>query len=1249
MYIFCRFLHVINNKISYLLILVLVITIISTGSILYISKSSENSEKDIPGWVTKKFDDYIGRTGTDVWQLLKYIYINVDLLASVQQLQPVLKDIVLTGLDISLIRLSTGKFQLIKSANQHTPTGFTTNWYKYIFLLNDINLDAISVHYIDLINTNLSGYYQFNNVFISHIDMHWITKAKIQLPDKLGSILTLHGEMEWFAETSQMHWRYRLRTVNLLLQQLLRQNSFQGMQISQGGMTVFVNVNGIDSKVSDLDCDLVLKQANLVASDKIVYAEDVLINKIKGFFAWHRKKSNWRFTGKDIELDINNYSWPVTSFMVEQYEVGHLFVEADYIRLSDLRSVMLLTYASPWSLQDLKLAGDMMSMRLEYNFAENYIHSVKMTLENFESSPWGGVPGINGFSGSINWHNNITTIYLDSHNMTLNLDKWLKKSIFFNTASGYLRWQYDQNWQIEVSELRLCNNDFALQFDGTLKHNNRITDANFKIKLNHVNIKNWQQYIPRNLLSRGLESWFSSALMDGNIIDGDISLTGNLADFPFESKPEQGQYDMTLNVENIILNYAPNWPKMTITKGTVTGNNNLLTIKSKRGNISGFCFSDVVININNYIDGRALLMANMLLTGTTQQALSFLQHSPLKLRFRNMDSIISATGESNVKLAITVPLLNTDDTKVHGYIDFNKSEFVNLKCLQFKLSDVTGKVQFNNIGILAKDIKAKLLDQDVNINISSEGSKIAIYLNGILKISNLDKAWNEVLPRYISGQTAYKAKLSVYEKILGQIEVDVTFESDLIGIGIDMPAPLGKKKYRNIPFSLSIEYRENVLSYFINYDDKLHAVIVPGLKNQDWRGEICFGGERAIIPNAGMVIKGKLDRISIDDWLSWKESRFENVDNSILKYIDVISIYISQIKLYDQQIAELLLTANREDKNWLVRIYSNQVTGDIIFPHDSNSPTSLFMDFDYIYLETPKNNNLKGNSIENSIRRIDLSRDINFHVQRLYFGNIQFGEITLLAVNRGISWDVDALIFNPATIYADIQGQWQKLPTGRQSYFNITIDSNNFHKLLTDLGYRPTMEADKVNMKIELTWPDSPTDFSRNNIVGDLIIKVGKGRMMGINIGTVGRMFGLLSVASIPRLLSLDFTSLFDKNINFMSINGKFGLSDGIAYTDYLSMTGQSMNIDVIGSINIIKETYNQILTITPNISSTLPVAGAVVGGSMGLGIGTMLLIIDRVINELFGKGILNLISYSHRLTGAWYNPKLNIINPILK
>ena len=66
----------------------------------------------------------------------------------------------------------------------------------------------------------------------------------------------------------------------------------------------------------------------------------------------------------------------------------------------------------------------------------------------------------------------------------------------------------------------------------------------------------------------------------------------------------------------------------------------------------------------------------------------------------------------------------------------------------------------------------------------------------------------------------------MYEKILGQTGINIAFVSDLIGICIDMPVPLGKNKYKKSHLFLSLEYYGNKLVYSMHYDKKLHMVLL---------------------------------------------------------------------------------------------------------------------------------------------------------------------------------------------------------------------------------------------------------------------------------------------------------------------------------------------------------------------------------------------------------------------------------------
>ncbi|OUR87117.1 TIGR02099 family protein, partial [Methylophaga sp. 42_8_T64] len=859
---------------------------------------------------------------------------------------------------------------------------------------------------------------------------------------------------------------------------------------------------------------------------------------------------------------------------------------------------------------------------------------------------WQDVPGVSGLSATVDWRDGVATVDLDSHQLTLYPEKWLKDAVFFDSVSGQLRWQQDLNWQVELSALQLWNDDFTLQLDGHLKHDNGVTDSDITVKLDQVEISRWQHYVPQSILDEDFKEWANPAFVAGKVVDGDIRLTGNIAEFPFDAKPEQGQFEMKLNVEGVQLHYAPDWPDLVDLTGTITGKNNLLNIQSKHGHIAGFNFAEVNTKINRYLKGKPILTTNGLLTGTTQQALGFLQNSPLKQRFSKVAEVITAEGDSDITLALMVPLADTDNAEASGHVSFKHSQLINPEFPQLKLSEIEGALQFNNNGVSAQGITAILLDQAVSINVVPEKTETVIDITGEFATINLNNMWKNSLPDYISGQAAYQARLSVYEKTLGEFEIDVAVESDLKGINVDMPLPLGKNQDQILPFSVAIKHHGDELSYAAKYGKNINAIVVPST-NANWRGEIRLGKGKAILPKSGMVIKGQLDEISIDDWLSWQEKQSVNTDSSALAYIDTISMNIGQLNAYQQQITGIAFTAERAAQDWRISLHSDQVKGNVNWPHKFDSATPIIMDFDHVYLQMPKTDTQVINAAQESSQKTDLWPSINFHTQRLEVDDMKFGEINFLATRHETSWDVDAAILKSASINASIKGQWQQLPTGEQSHFKLSAASDDFRSLLADLGYQQVMEADNVDIKMDLSWPNSPVDFSRSNIVGQLTMDVGKGRMIDVEPGAAGRIFGLLSVATIPRRLALDFTDLFGKGFSFDSINGSFGLSNGTAYTDDLSMKGSSATIDVVGPVNLIEKTYDQTIKITPNVASTLPVAGAAVGGPIGLGVGTAILIFDKLVGELFDKQIVNLISYSYNLTGPWDEPQLNIVNPI--
>jgi hypothetical protein len=146
-------------------------------------------------------------------------------------------------------------------------------------------------------------------------------------------------------------------------------------------------------------------------------------------------------------------------------------------------------------------------------------------------------------------------------------------------------------------------------------------------------------------------------------------------------------------------------------------------------------------------------------------------------------------------------------------------------------------------------------------------------------------------------------------------------------------------------------------------------------------------------------------------------------------------------------------------------------------------------------------------------------------------------------------------------------------------------------------------------------------------------MQIGKGRFLKVDPG-VGRLFGLFNLGALRRRLTFDFSDIFKKGFTFDGIEGTFLLDEGDAYTNDFRMQGPSANIELSGRIGLGAEDFDALVTITPKISSSIPLAGAIAGGPA---VGAALFIAQ----QLMGDSIDRATRLEYLATGSWDDPVL--------
>ena len=121
-----------------------------------------------------------------------------------------------------------------------------------------------------------------------------------------------------------------------------------------------------------------------------------------------------------------------------------------------------------------------------------------------------------------------------------------------------------------------------------------------------------------------------------------------------------------------------------------------------------------------------------------------------------------------------------------------------------------------------------------------------------------------------------------------------------------------------------------------------------------------------------------------------------------------------------------------------------------------------------------------------------------------------------------------------------------------------------------------------------MNWP---------TLIGEVELKLENGYLNNVEPGA-GRFVGLLSLNALPRRLFLDFGDVLNEGMQFDVIQGQFSIKGETMTTSNASMEGASATVRLFGSTNLRDKTYDQSMTIIPNVGDTLPILGTLAAGN---------------------------------------------------
>ena len=868
----------------------------------------------------------------------------------------------------------------------------------------------------------------------------------------------------------------------------------------------------------------------------------------------------------------------------------------------------------------IKPSGSLSKVDLKWVDDKNIVLSLKAQFDKLSLKAFDGLPGFENLTGSIHLTDKDGSLKLKSTDVSLTYNKLFREELKFNDLHGDLKWTKNYLMFKNIS----FNNAFINgSINGSIKHSlEKGAYLDIQASIPFIDLKHAKTYYPKTIGTESLH-WLDTSLLEGSLENTLVSIKGSSDDFPFvdaqnRPDPNEGSFVVTTTGKNTLIEYGTGWPVIEKFDFNASVNAGTFELLSKKGQFLGNTIKELKTTIPAIAIEHPILNLQSTLDSPTREAIKFINNSPIKESVQHLFDEATGSGEGKLKVNIDIPMNNLDAITFKGNYQFLESNLTNPAVGIPKIEKIKGLVTFDEKNVKTENLTGTMFGGNTNISLVADASKaIKVKLNGKFTDKGIEEKLGTSFSK-INGSANWEG-LVEYKKPL----LNIQLSSDLKGIEMSYPAPFNKARDKEEKFYFTkkqnntktdqIEFAySNIVSSKITRIEKNNIMSID-------KGYISINSDIKTNTQKGLYLKANLPYVNLDDFISV----YSEGDSGSGFKIDKADIALKHADLFDRRFNNMKIEIAPVSASTKFKISSNETSGNLLWTEKDNKLTAR----------------LNGLKLPNEIKKISSTQssssqkvpNLDIKIDSLEVDGKKVGKLELVSMTSKQNINIQKFkIINDKNIF-QAEGDWIDWNKNPISNINFSWKISNLGETLNFLGFPNFVKDGEADVSGQLRWPGNPFSFDKTKVEGSFNLDVRKGIVQKVEPG-IGRLFGLLTLQSLPRRLSLDFRDLFGSGFVLDTMNVAVRVNNGIMKTSNFRMDGPAAEVFMSGEINIIKETQDLNLKVTPHISDSLSIA-ALAGGPL---VGAVAFIAQKILKDPLNK----VLTSEYRIIGTWEKPE---------